>query len=93
MRMADLEPGSAVVGNDGQRVATIRLVGQEYIVAAPRRGSGSLHIPASAIGNVQGGVVWLNVPAGAVPSMGWDSPPRTEDTVESPDASDLHRHV
>jgi hypothetical protein len=93
MRMADLEPGSAVVGNDGQRVATIRSVGQEYIVAAPRHGSQPLHIPASAVGSVEGGVVRLNIPSSAVAGMGWDVPPRIDDSLETTPPSDLHRHV
>src|SRR5688572_16279805 len=39
----------------------MRSVGQEYIVAASRRGSGMLYIPASAVGNVSHGMIWLNV--------------------------------
>ena len=93
MRMADLEPGSLVVSNDGQRVARIRSVGQEYIVATSNWGSAQLHIPASAIGNVQDGVVWLNIASRDVPSMGWDVPPRTDDAAETPESSELHRHV
>jgi hypothetical protein len=93
MRMADLDPGSPIVSNDGQRVARIRSVGQEYIVATSQRGSALLHIPASAVGNVQDGVVWLNIAARDVPSMGWDVPPRTDDAVDDPSTSELHRHV
>ena len=93
MRMADLAPGTDVVGNDGKRVGTIRSVGQEYIVATPSHGSVLLHIPASAVGNVQADLVWLNIPSAAVGSMGWDMPPRTEDVPTPPSPSDLHRHV
>jgi hypothetical protein len=91
MRMADLAPGSEVVGNDGQRVATIRSVGQEYIVATSRHGSTLLHIPASAVGNVVDGVVWLNVTSRDVRSMGWEVPPRTKDTLDQRAADDEHR--
>ena len=32
MRMADLKPGWAVVGNDGKRVGGVRHVGQNYVL-------------------------------------------------------------
>ena len=32
MRMADLKPGWAVVGNDGKRVGSVRYVGQNYVL-------------------------------------------------------------
>ena len=32
MRMTDLRPGWAVLGNDGRRVGTVREVGQYYIL-------------------------------------------------------------
>jgi hypothetical protein len=93
MRIADLEPGSPVVTNDAQHLASVRSVGQEYIVAAPRRGSRLLYIPASAVGNVHLGMVWLNVGSGHVASSGWDVPPRTEDRPGQASTSDLRRHV
>ena len=92
-RMVDLNPGAAVLANDGTRVATIRTVGQTYIVAESRRGSAVLHIPTSAVGSIQDGVVRLNVASHDVAGMGWDIPPRTEDVPESAPESDLHRHV
>ena len=92
-RMIDLHPGADVLANDGARVATIQAVGQEYIVAVGRRGSSVLYIPASAVGNVKGGAVWLNVTSRDVAGMGWEVPPRTEDAPEPTAASDLHRHV
>jgi hypothetical protein len=93
MRMSDLEPGSAIVGNDGGRIATVRAVGQEYIVASPARGRTPLHIPASAVANVQDGVVFLNIASRDAQAMGWEQPPRTDDTPDVPGSSDLHRHV
>ena len=32
MRMADLKPGWAVVGNDGKRVGAVQHVGQNYLL-------------------------------------------------------------
>jgi hypothetical protein len=91
--MIDLEPGSPIITNDAEHLASIRSVGQEYIVAAPRRGWRLLYIPASAVGNVHHGMVWLNVASKRISSMGWDVPPRTEDAPNRGSASDLHRHV
>ena len=92
-RMVDLNPGSAVIANDGARVATIRAVGQAYIVAEGRRGSPMLYIPTSAVGNVKDGAVCLNVASGDVAAMGWEVPPRTDDSLVPTSGSDLHRHV
>jgi hypothetical protein len=75
----DLEPGSPIVTNDAQHVASMRSIGPEYIVATSRQRSGMLYIPASAVGNVRHGMIWLNVASGRVASMGWDVPPRTND--------------
>jgi hypothetical protein len=91
--MIDLNPGSAVLANDGARVATIRAVGQAYIVAAGGRGTPMLYIPTSAVGNVKDGAVCLNVASRDVAAMGWEVPPRTEDALDPTSESDLHRHV
>jgi hypothetical protein len=92
MRMADLTQGWAVVANDGQRVGTIRDVGQNYLLVTTSRGSRDLYVPASAIGNIDREVVLLNVSAEQARSLGWEQEPRGEDTPEG-DAPDLHRHV
>jgi hypothetical protein len=94
MRMADLMPGWAVVGNDGRRVGAVRDVGQNYIVTSTMGLSSDIYIPASAIANVEHEVVHLSVPQRDVAMMGWEQPPRDGDppTATSP-ASDLHRHV
>ncbi len=92
MRMTDLQPGWTVLGNDGRRVGDIREVGQNYVLVATSRLAGDLHVPASAIANVDRDAVHLNVPAAQAASMGWDQPPRGEDAPEG-EASDLHRHV
>ncbi len=92
MRMTDLQQGWTVLGNDGRRVGDIREVGQNYVLVSTARLSGNLHVPASAIANVDRDQVQLNVSAGQAASMGWEQPPRDEDTPEG-EASDLHRHV
>ena len=93
MRMADLKPGWAVVGNDGRRVGSVREVGQNYLVASTGAVSGNVYIPASAIANVENETVHLSVAQRAVAGMGWRQAPRDDDApVASPEA-DLHRHV
>jgi hypothetical protein len=93
MRMTDLKPGWPVVGNDGQRLATIREVGQHYVLASRDGFAGDLFVPASAIANVDDSVVYLNVTARAAGGMGWEQPPRDGDAPESATDEDLHRHV
>jgi hypothetical protein len=93
MRMVDLMPGWAVVGNDGRRVATVRDVGQHYVLVTRGRPASDLYIPASAIANVKDEVVHLNVASSDVGAMGWHEPPRTEDAPVASPESELHRHV
>jgi hypothetical protein len=92
MRMTDLKPGWAVVGNDGRRLGTIREVGQNYVLASRGGLPGDLYVPASAIANVDEEVVYLNVPKAQAGEMGWEQPPREDDAPDSPDG-DLHRHI
>jgi len=92
MRMTDLQAGWTVVGNDGRRLGTIRDVSQNYIVVSTSRLSQDLHVPASAIANVEHESVHLNLSLGEAESMGWEQPPRDEEASESPE-TDLHRHV
>jgi hypothetical protein len=93
MRMTDLKPGWTVVGNDGLRVGTIRDVGQNYVVASRVAHFGELYVPASAIANVDDSVVYLNLAKREAEQMGWEQPPRDEDSLETKPESDLHRHV
>ena len=93
MRMTDLEPGWPVVGNDGQRLGTIKHVGQNYVLTSGAGHLGDLHVPASAIGNVENAVVYLNLAKGEAEQMGWEQPPREEDQLEPAPEGDLHRHV
>ncbi len=92
MRMMDLKPGWVVVGNDGRRLGTIREVGQNYVLVSPGRLSENLHVPASAIGNIEHETVHLNVALAQAVAMGWEQPPRDEDAPEG-EEPDLHRHV
>jgi hypothetical protein len=92
MRMADLQAGWIVVGNDGRRLGSIRDVGQNYVLVSIGLASDALHVPASAIGNIEHEVVHLNVSIRDARAMGWEQPPREEDAPESQEP-DLHRHV
>jgi hypothetical protein len=92
MRKTDLKSGWLVVGNDGRRLGTIAEVGQQYLLVETGRLSDNLHVPASAIGNVEREAVHLNVSLSEAEAMGWEQPPRDEDLVDDPE-SDLHRHV
>lgn len=93
MRMADLKPGWAVVGNDGRRLGTVREVGQNYVLASTIGLAGNIYVPASAIANVEHEVVHLNVPKRDVADMGWGQPPRDDDSPATSAGADLHRHV
>lgn len=92
MRMADLKPGWTVMANDGHRIATIRDVGQNYLVASRAAIGRDIYIPASAIANVENEVVYLNLAKRDAEAMGWEQPPRGKDEPEAGE-SDLHRHV
>jgi hypothetical protein len=93
MRMTDLQPGWDIVSNDGRRLGTVKDVGQNYVQTSAAAGSARLYVPASAIGNVADGVVHLNVAYNDVRGMGWEQPPRDDDTPETSGEADLHRHV
>jgi hypothetical protein len=93
MRMADLQPGWSVLGNDGRRVGTIREVGQNYVLTSAVGQAQDLYIPASAIANVENEVVHLSLPQRDVAAMGWEQPPRDEDALTNSPEPDLHRHV
>jgi len=92
MRMADLKPGWAVVGNDGKRVGSVRYVGQNYVLTVDGL-AGDLYIPASAIANVEHDVIHLSVPQHDVAQMGWEQAPRDDDSPDTAPETDLHRHI
>jgi len=92
MRMADLKPGWAVVGNDGKRVGGVQQVGQNYVLTSVDGLASEIFVPASAIANVEHDTIHLSVSQRDVAQMGWEQPPRDDDVpVASP--GDLHRHV
>lgn len=91
--MADLRPGWSIVGNDGNRVGTVREVGQNYVLTSISGMSKDLYIPASAIGNIEHQVIHLSIPQRDVANMGWAQPPRDEDAPAISPEGDLHRHV
>lgn len=93
MRMADIKPGWAVLGNDGHPVGTVQEASQNYVLTSPGGLANNLYIPASAIANVEHGVVHLSYPQRDVAQMGWGQPPRVDDTPSGTPESDLHRHV
>jgi hypothetical protein len=92
MRMADIKPGWAVVGNDGRSVGTIREVGQNYLLTSAGL-TGDIYVPASAVANVEHESVHLSLSQSNVAQMGWEQPPRDDDAPTDPTQTDLHRHV
>jgi hypothetical protein len=93
MRMTDLEPGWAVVGNDGRRLGIVKHVGQNYVLTSRGGAAGELYVPASAIANVRDRTLHLNLPKNAAEEMGWEQAPRDVDTLETAPDADLHRHI
>jgi hypothetical protein len=94
MRMTDLKVGWDIVGNDGHHLGTVSGIGAGYIVASRGFLSSHLYVPASAIANVENGVVHLNLTKSDAEQMGWEEKPREPDSLD-PDADEdqLHRHV
>jgi hypothetical protein len=93
MRMADLKPGWLVVGNDGNRVGSVREVGQNYLLTTTSALAHDLYIPASAIANVEHEIVHLSVRERDVAERGWEQRPRDADAPTAPGETDLHRHI
>jgi hypothetical protein len=91
--MADLNVGWAVVGNDDGQVGVIGKVGQNYLLTSTSGLGRDLYIPASFIANVENEVVYLSVAHREVAEMGWEQPPRDDDSLPTSPESDLHRHV
>ena len=93
MRMADLKVGWLVIGNDDGQVGVIGKVGQNYLLTSTSGLGRDLYIPASFIANVENEVVYLSVAHPEVAEMGWEQPPRDDDSLATSPESDLHRHV
>jgi hypothetical protein len=94
MRMADLQTGWSVLGNDGRQLGAVQRVGQNYLVVSRGVFAADLYVPASAIANVEHEAVHLNLAKRDAEGMGWEQPPREPDASEpAGEADDLHRHV
>jgi hypothetical protein len=93
MRMADLKPGWAVVGNDGKHIGAVKQVGQHYMLTSIDGSASDIYVPASAIANVEHEVIHLSLPQRDVAGMGWEQPPRDDDVPATSPETDLHRHV
>jgi hypothetical protein len=92
MRVTDFQAGWAVLGNDGRRVGVVASVGQNYIRVSRPGMSADLHVPVSAIGNVESEKIHLNVTQPDAQLMGWEQEPREEDLGYDPESA-LHRHI
>jgi hypothetical protein len=93
MRMTDLRPGWAVLGNDGKRVGTVRRVSQNYITTSRPGFAPDVFVPASAVANVADETVHLNIRHSDVDAMGWEQGPRSDDRPDVGPVDDLHRHI
>jgi len=93
MRIADLRPGWEVLANDGHRVGQINHVGQQFVEVSTGLFSGTLYVPASAIANVEGETVHLNVASREIDATGWQQPPRTSDELRTTRERDVDREI
>jgi hypothetical protein len=93
MRIADLKPGWDVLTNDGHRLGRIKEVGQHFVEVSSGRFSTNLYVPASAIGNVEGDTVHLNLARGEVEGTGWQQPPRWSDELHVGPDRDVDRDI
>jgi hypothetical protein len=93
MRIADLKPGWDVLTNDGHRLGRVKQVGQHFVEVSGGFFSGNLYVPASAIGNVEGETVHLNVAEREVDTTGWQQPPRTSDDLRTTRERDADRDI
>lgn len=93
MRIGDLKAGWAVVTNDGHRLGSVQEVGQHFVKVSGRRFSAPIHVPASAIANVENETVHLNLARGEVDGMGWGQPPRSSDELRVGPQRDSDRDI
>lgn len=92
MRITDFQRGWIVVGNEGQRIGTVKGVTQNYVLTARHGFASDLYVPASFIANVEQETIHLNITHDAAEQMGWEQPPRHDEPEAGAD-DDLHRHV
>jgi hypothetical protein len=90
MRITDLRPGWAVVGNDGQRLGTIKEVGSPYLLTSRSMSYAESFVPVSSIADVEHETVHLNLTRDDALRMGWEQAPRHDEPWT---AKDLHRHI
>lgn len=91
MRITDFQPGWAVVGNDGLRLGTIKVVGHDYVLVSRSWFGADLYVPVTSIANVEHETIHLNLTRDDALHMGWEQPPRHDEREAGSD--DLHRHV
>lgn len=76
-RLADIEPGWHVLGNDARAVGTVMALEVYSITVNQGILRPRLHVPFSAVGEVRDRVVQLNVPSTWIASLGWERGPRS----------------
>jgi hypothetical protein len=91
MRMTDFRTGWAVVGNDGQRLGTLKEIGHDYLLTS-RPFAADLYVPVTSIANVEHETVHLNLTRHDAELMGWEQAP-LHDEGEPDQEGDLHRHI
>jgi hypothetical protein len=93
MRMTDLRPGWAVVGNEERRIGTVKDVRQDYIVTSRPGLAADLYVPVSAVANVARETIHLNIRQTDVELMGWEQRRLVDDELDARPPDDLHRHI
>ncbi|MDQ3127443.1 MAG: hypothetical protein M3Q66_03155 [Chloroflexota bacterium] len=68
-------------------------MGQNYVLTSIVGMASDIYVPASAIANVEHGVIHLSLPQHDVAQMGWEQPPRDDDVPATSPETDLHRHI
>jgi hypothetical protein len=71
-----IQPGWEIYSSDGQRVGTVRTVGDDHLeMELEVLGGSALAIPFDAIVAADDGRVELEVPASEIGDMGWEAEP------------------
>lgn len=69
-----IRTGMRVIGSDGHDTGTVNEVrANDFLLN--RRVARDIYVPFSAVQNVIGEIVSLNIPAGQVENMRWPNPP------------------
>ena len=91
MRMTDLRRGWPVVGNDGGRVGRWKM----WARTTSSRLGHALPVstsPPLRSRKIEYEVVYLNVAERDAGAMGWEQPPRDDDSLRTSPEGDLRRH-